>query len=87
MDRRTEKYRHVLLSPMGLEVLDDLLQLCHFGCTLDPNNQAQVAEHNLGVTILQRCGIFERGTARQVMLALSSVSPTVDEENSDDQTT
>jgi hypothetical protein len=57
-DELSQKYRHIFLSPLGLEVLVDILQDCHFGCTLDPDNKVQIAEYNVGITILAKCGVF-----------------------------
>lgn len=55
-----QKYRHVLInSEMGRTVLGDiLLTFCHYGQFLE-YNQAQIAEHNVGVSILIRCGILD----------------------------
>lgn len=55
-----QKYRHILInSEMGREVLRDiLLAFCHYGQFLE-YNQAQIAEHNVGVSILIRCGIMD----------------------------
>lgn len=62
-DEMGDKYRHAFLSPIGKDVLFDILQQCHFGSSLDPDNKAQVAEYNVGIFILARCGILgsERG--------------------------
>jgi hypothetical protein len=60
---------------MGLDVLADILDMCHFGCTLDPDNKVMVAEYNVGVAILSKCGIFSQGTKNNVVKALSSVMP------------
>ena len=56
----TQKYRHILInSEMGREVFRDiLLTFCHYGQFLE-YNQAQIAEHNVGVSILIRCGILD----------------------------
>ena len=71
-----DKYRAVFLqSPMGLEVLGDILQECHFGCTLDPDNKVEVSEHGVGVLILAKCGVFSPGTLGDVVRALASVTP------------
>ena len=55
-----QKYRHIFInSEMGREVLRDiLLSFCHYGQFLE-YNQAQIAEHNVGVSILIRCGIMD----------------------------
>jgi len=71
-----DKYRAVFLqSPMGLEVLGDILHFCHFGCTLNPANIIQVSEHNVGMTIMAKCGIFSPGTLDDVIKSLASVMP------------
>jgi hypothetical protein len=70
-----DKYRAIFLTPMGLEVLADILEMCHFGCTLDPDNKVMVSEHNLGVVILSKCGIFSKGTKDSVIMALATVIP------------
>jgi hypothetical protein len=49
-------YRNVFGSEEGRIVLGDLLTLCHFGETLDPNDAACVATYNLGVVILRMAG-------------------------------
>ena len=45
----TEKYRKVFGSPIGQDVLADILTMTHFGETLDAGNLHRVAEHNLGI--------------------------------------
>ena len=69
-DELSQKYRHVFLTPIGREVLADILSMCHFGCTLVPENPAQIAEHNVGVAILANCGIFGPERQNAVMNAL-----------------
>ena len=69
------KYRSIFGSPMGREVLADILTECHFGSTLNPDNPAQVAEHNIGVMILAKCGIFGPGTRVNVINALCNIIP------------
>ena len=71
------KYRSLFLhSTLGQDVLADILvKLCHFGCTLDPDNKVQVSEYNVGVAILQRCGTFSEGTLENVIRALANVVP------------
>ena len=70
-----EKYRKVFFNPLGFEVLADVLAQCHFGCTVNPDDKVQVAEHNVGIMILSRCGVFAPGTMKDVILALSAVQP------------
>lgn len=70
-----DKYRYVFTSAIGQDVLGDILVMCHFGCTLDPDNKAQVAEQNIGVAILAKMGVFAPNTLQQVVQALCSVVP------------
>jgi hypothetical protein len=68
------KYRLTLLSGTGMEVLMDILvNFCHFGCYLE--NEKDVAQYNIGVSILSRCGIISKGNEAEVVKALCSVSP------------
>lgn len=70
------KYRVALLTnTVGKDVLSDILTMCHFGETLDPENKVQVSEYNVGVAILHKCGVFEQGTKEQVIRALANVVP------------
>ena len=72
------KYRAVFLnSQLGRDVLEDILRVCHFGRSLDPDNTVQVSEYNVGLMILFKCGVFDwgRGTFPDVVRALSSVQP------------
>ena len=71
------KYRTVFLQgTVGRDVLADILiDLCKFGTTLNPENPAQVAEHNVGVAILSKCGIFSEETKDDVIRALAGVVP------------
>jgi hypothetical protein len=69
------KYRLMFSSPMGREVLADILSMCHFGATLDLSNPLQVAEYNLAVVILAKCGVFSPGTGMDVVNALLNVLP------------
>jgi len=76
MEKIQAKYRELFLNnTLGQDVLADILQLCKFGCTLDPDNKVQVAEYNLGVIILHRCGIFAEDTLENVIRALANVVP------------
>ncbi len=82
MKNRVEKYRHIFFnSDMGKEVLEDILTMCRFGTTLDPDNPAMVAEHNVGTVILTNCGVFAPKTGAQVINALTAVMP---EQNTED---
>ena len=69
------KYRWLFSSPMGREVLADLLTECHFGITLDPDNKVQVAEYNVGVMILTKCGIFGEKNKMDVINSLCNIIP------------
>ena len=71
-----DKYTVVLGSPVGQDVLADILvNLCHFGCTLDPDNRVQVAEYNVGVAIMARMGIYGPNKLNEVVRALCGVAP------------
>lgn len=70
-----DKYRHLFLSGIGVDVLADLLTICHFGSTLNPDNSIQISEYNVGVAILARCGILGPQTKKAVIRALCSVVP------------
>jgi len=71
-----EAYRKTFLgTKFGKDVLADILRACHFGCTLDPDDKVVVAEHNVGMVILAKLGIFSKGTEEQVIAALAAVMP------------
>ena len=71
----SDKYREVLCSsPLGREVLADILKTCHLGITLDPDNIVQISEYNVGVVILAKCGVFKKDNFEDVIRALCSVS-------------
>ena len=80
-DELSQKYRHIFLSPIGREVLADILSDCHFGCTLDPDNKVQVAEYNVGISILARCGVF--GPNRDIPVINALINSLVSGERSD----
>ncbi len=71
------KYRTIFLRNVwGQDVLADILNdMCHFGNTLDPDNKVQVAEYNVGVSILQRLGTFSEETREDVIRVLAGVVP------------
>ena len=71
------KYRAVFLQGThGQDVLADILvELCKFGCTLDPDNLVQVSQYNVGVAILQRLGTFSEDTLEDVIRALANIVP------------
>ena len=75
MNPLTAKYRRVLTQGIGKDVLSDILTMCHFGATLDMNNPHQIAEYNVGVAILKKCGILDRETREDVINQLCSVMP------------
>lgn len=78
----TAKYRSLFLrGTLGKDVLADILTLCHFGCTLDPDNRVQVSEYNVGIAILHRCGIFGEDTLEQVIRHLGKVVPKPEQED------
>lgn len=80
-----DKYRTVFLnSPIGLEVLADILTTCHFGCMLDPDNKVQVSENNVGTAILHKCGIFAEDTLLEVVQSLAGVSSKGKEQEEED---
>ena len=55
----TQRYKNVFGSEEGRLVLGDILTLCNFGETLDPNDPVKVAEYNLGITILRMAGVLD----------------------------
>lgn len=76
-----QKYRFLFFgNPIGQSVLSNILLDCHFGRTLNPDNIVMVAEYNVGVSILARCGVFAPGTRDQVIRALGAVIPQKEEE-------
>lgn len=78
----TDKYRAVFFgSPMGLEVLGDILNDCHYGSTLDMENPHQIAEYNVGVVILAKCGVLGGEVMQDVVRALSTIMPTQQKED------
>ncbi len=80
--RLMDKYRAVLFSPLGMEVLGDILiNFCNFGCYLDPDNKMEIGEYNVGVGILSRLGVFSKEAPNyKVIMALSGVLPEIPEE-------
>jgi hypothetical protein len=71
------KYRHVFFgSPMGHDVLADILQSARFLQFQTPGNTQDAAGQNFGITILQRCGILTEGTSmREIVEALAQILP------------
>lgn len=69
----TDKYRLLFMSDVGAEVLADILvNFCHFGAYVPPENQAAVGQHNVGMAILSRLGTFNAGK-KPVVTALLGV--------------
>lgn len=50
-----DKYRALFSTGLGMEVLDDILRICHFGEILNTENSAMVARYNVGLVILTKC--------------------------------
>jgi hypothetical protein len=76
------KYRHVFLSsPMGHEVLADILQSARFLQLQRPGDPLDAAGQNFGIIILQRCGILTEGASmREIVDALAQILPKTQEE-------
>ena len=76
MKEITGKYRYIFTSnPIGLDVLADILVVfCHFGCFLD--DSYQMAQHNVGVNILSRIGIFNSENRANVIKQMVNALPT-----------
>ena len=53
------RYRNVFGSAEGRIVLGDLLTLGHFGETLNPKDEVQVAEYNFALTIARMAGALD----------------------------
>ena len=70
------KYRHLFVSSeIGLDVLSDILvNFCHFGCFIYDNYD--MAQHNVGVSILSRIGLFTPENRKNVMMAMVNAIPT-----------
>jgi len=54
-----QRYQNVFGTEEGKLVLGDILTLCHFGETLDPNDPVQAAEYNVGLTILRMARVLD----------------------------
>jgi hypothetical protein len=74
-----KKYKLVFLSVEGRQVLGDILFLCHFGRTLNPDNKTQIAEYNVGVSILGRIGILSEDSLNDVVNAICNITPKIKE--------
>lgn len=75
------EWRLTLLQGTGRRVLADLLDICHFGCMLNFENPAMIAEYNVGVAVLARLGIFGAKTRDEVINALCTVVPEKEEKD------
>jgi hypothetical protein len=75
MTELTAKYRMVFGNSMGQEVLADILSMTHFGGMLNADNPQQIGEYNVGMAIMAKMGVFSRETKRDVIKALSVISP------------
>ena len=76
-----DKYRALFITPLGLEVLTDILFKLDFGCTLDPNDTQKICQHNIAIDILANCGMFV--DLKKSVIALANV-PTKQEEKMED---
>lgn len=54
-----QRYRNVFSTAEGRYVLGDILTRGHYGVTLDPENQAQIAEYNSAIIIAHIAGAFD----------------------------
>ncbi len=69
------KYRELFSSPMGREVLTDILSNCEFGSILHPENTVKLMWHNAAIVILKECGMVGRELMDQVVDAFCHVIP------------
>ena len=56
---KAEKWRTVFGSPLGKEVLEEMLIELQFFNTIDPTDVEQVALHNYGKSIMYRLGFLQ----------------------------
>jgi hypothetical protein len=75
-----DKYRALFDSPIGREVLRDILQNCEFGSILHPENYIKFMWHNIAVTILKECGMIGPDLMDQVVNGFCNVIPTKQKE-------
>ena len=75
MKEITEKYRTIFGSPMGQEVLADILTMTHFGETLNGDNPHQIGQFNIGMAILAKMGVFSKETKMDVVRNLMATVP------------
>lgn len=71
-DELSAKYRLVFGNNIGMEVLADILTMTHFGASL--KTDIQMYEHNLGVLILAKMGVFSADNRMDVVKSLMSVA-------------
>lgn len=69
------KYRALFTSPMGREVLQDILQNSEFGSILHPENYIKFMWHNVAITILKECGMIGPDLMDQVVDGFCNVVP------------
>ena len=69
-----QKYQFLFMQGVGIEVLSDILAMCHFGSSLDFDDKHQIAEYNVGVAILAKCGIFGKDNMNEIVRALCSTT-------------
>lgn len=75
MTELAEKYRAVFNTPMGQEVLADILvNKLHFGCYLE-KNVGDIALNNTAIAILSTLGIVSKGNGLEVIRSLMTVTP------------
>ena len=71
-----DKYRAVLCSQVGIDVLADILELCEWGSSIDAGDERKVVGHNLALQILYKCGLAKTSTeVIQSMLGLHRPRP------------
>jgi len=89
--RLMEKYRAVLFSPLGIDVLSDILvNLCGFGGYINVEGgkdiKEEVGAYNVGISILGRLGVCTKETPpSRVIMALSGVMPEIPEEAKEEE--
>ncbi len=59
-DRRIGRFRAVLGSGSGAEVMADMLELLDFFEPIDVGDDLAVANRNFGLVLLQACGVIKR---------------------------
>ena len=80
-DLLTAKYRSVLLSPLGIDVLKDIMvSFCYMGQFHEAGNAEQDGAYNVGISIMSRLGIYTPGTDLfQLFAAFTAVVPKKEE--------